>query len=47
MQSIGRLGLEENKRYSEAIANELELKLGIPKNRAYIFYHDVIYYVLK
>ena len=43
MQSIGRLGVEENKRYSESIANELESKLGIPKNRAYIFYHDVIY----
>ena len=42
MQSIGRLGVEENKRYSESIANELESKLGIPKNRAYIFYHDVI-----
>lgn len=38
--SIGRLGVEENKKHSKVIMNELE-KLGIPSNRVYIFFQDV------
>ena len=41
LQSIGRLGVEENKVYSAAIASELEKWLGIQPNRSYIFFHDV------
>ena len=45
MQSIGRLGPEENKKYSAILSQELEIKLGIPANRAYIFFHDVIFHL--
>ena len=41
LQSIGRLGLEENKKYSQILSKELEIKLNIPPNRAYILFHDV------
>ena len=41
LQSIGRLGIEENKSLSKLIAHELETKLGIAPNRQYIFFHDV------
>ncbi len=40
LQSIGRLGVEENKTYSRVIADELQ-KLGIGPDRQYIFFHDV------
>ncbi len=43
LQSIGRLGVEENKKYSLEIANFLQDKFGIPSNRSYIFFHDVIF----
>ncbi|RNA14851.1 macrophage migration inhibitory factor [Brachionus plicatilis] len=39
LMSIGRLGVEENKKHSKAIMCELE-KLGIPPNRIYIFFQD-------
>lgn len=41
MQSIGKLGVEENKVYSNKLCTALEDKLGIPPNRLYIFFHDV------
>jgi hypothetical protein len=37
--SIGRLGVEQNKKHSAAIGQELE-NLGIPVNRAYISFED-------
>ncbi|CAF0742811.1 unnamed protein product [Brachionus calyciflorus] len=39
LMSIGRLGVEENKKHSKVIMNELE-KLGIPPNRVYIYFQD-------
>ena len=44
VQSVGRLGVEENKAYSKAIFADLESKLGIAPNRAYIFFHDVNFF---
>ncbi len=40
LQSIGRLGVEENKTYSRVIADELQ-KLGVAPDRQYIYFHDV------
>lgn len=37
--SIGRLGIEENKKHSKAIMTELN-KLGIPGDRMYISFVD-------
>ena len=41
LTSIGKLGVEENKQYSAQIAALLESSLGVPKNRAYIFFQEV------
>ena len=35
LMSIGRLGIEENKKHSNAIMNELEKLLEIPPSRVY------------
>ena len=40
LSSIGRLGVEENKRYSKAIMESLEKDLGISPLRCFIFYND-------
>lgn len=37
--SIGRLGVEENKKHSLAIANELE-KIGIAPDKAFIYFEE-------
>jgi len=48
LQSIGKLGHEENKRYSQLLSKELESRLSIPADRAYIFFHDVcMFYYFK
>lgn len=39
INSIGRLGVEENKKHSEVIGNELE-KLGISAHNAFIFFNE-------
>ncbi|CAF0742843.1 unnamed protein product [Brachionus calyciflorus] len=39
LMSIGQLGVEENKKHSKAIMDELE-KIGIPPNRMYIVFND-------
>jgi phenylpyruvate tautomerase len=41
LMSIGQLGVEENKRHSKAIMDELE-KLGIPSSRVYIYFQDAL-----
>ena len=46
LQSIGKLGHEENKRYSQLLSKELESRLSIPADRAYIFFHDVMHVLL-
>ncbi|GAB6028733.1 hypothetical protein CHUAL_004553 [Chamberlinius hualienensis] len=38
--SIGRLGVEENKRYSAIIGEHVEKNLGISKSKLYIDYLD-------
>jgi phenylpyruvate tautomerase len=38
--SIGKLGVEENKRYSKEIATVLENRLNIPPTRFYINFTD-------
>ena len=47
LQSIGKLGVEENKVYSQKLCTAIEAKLGIASNRLYIFFHDVNNYFLK
>jgi hypothetical protein len=37
-------GIEENKQYSAKISSLLESSLGVPKDRAYIFFQEVITY---
>lgn len=39
VKSIGRLGVEENIKYSAAIAGELE-KIGIEPKNAFIFFQE-------
>jgi hypothetical protein len=39
--SIGGLGVEENKKHSNAIMIELE-KLDIPSNRVYVYFQDFL-----
>jgi hypothetical protein len=38
LMSIGRLGIEENKKHSNAIMNELEKLLEITPSRVFLFY---------
>ena len=38
--SIGRLGVEENKRYSKAIMEALQTELGISPLKCFIFFND-------
>ena len=41
LMSIGRLGVEENKKHSHALMGALE-KLGIPSSRIYIYFQDAL-----
>ena len=41
LMSIGRLGVEENKKHTQVIMAELE-KLYIPPSRVYIYFQDVL-----
>lgn len=39
LMSIGRLGVEENRKHSEAIAAELK-KIGIASDKAFIYFQE-------
>ena len=41
VMSIGHLGIEENKKYSNVFMAELE-KIGIPSTRVYIYFQDAL-----
>jgi phenylpyruvate tautomerase len=40
LTSIGRLGVEENKKHSHVIMEELK-KIGVASTRCYIYFQDV------
>jgi phenylpyruvate tautomerase len=40
LMSIGRIGIEENKKFSNEIMSLLEARLGVPPTRFYITFND-------
>ncbi|GFG29196.1 hypothetical protein Cfor_04923 [Coptotermes formosanus] len=40
LMSIGKLGVEENKKHAAALHDHIEKNLGIPRNRLYITFVD-------
>ena len=41
LTSIGKLGLNENKKHSKALAEHVQKHLGVPPNKMYIEFKDV------